>query len=574
MGRERFHRACIEERKANKTYLCYNINMNDAKEEIKSRLAVEDVVGQYVELKRAGRNLKGHSPWGVDKTPSFMVSPEKGIWHDFSANKGGDIFTFIMEVEGVSFKEALEKLAGQAGVDLTKYRGGDSAVTKKKVRAKEALTLATKYYQACLVRNKPVCEYVFYKRNLNRKTVQDFKIGYAPASGKALVNVLQKRGYTLDELDSAGLLNRFKSDLFKNRMMVPFIDTTGNVIGFTARILDKGEPKYLNTPETILFNKSKFIFGLFQAKESIRRNGFVVIVEGNMDVISSHQAGVKEAVATSGTAMTEQHLKALSNLTSDIRLAYDGDEAGVKATERAIMMAGDLGLDLTVISDYHGAKDPDELIQKDPKLWQEAVNHSIPAVDWLLSKYEENLNLRLAPDKRKYSDVALKLLSFVKDEVERRAYEVKVAKKLDVEVEILREKGDRLHKKLVESTTKKYYKKPKTEIKSDALKKLENSLIALQVFGGITKTKLPFDLPDDETRLAELELIFARDHENVKNPNYEKEAAELLNRYTKELNQQKIVTLNAELETLSEDDPRYDEILKQIYDIQTQLSML
>lgn len=542
--------------------------MQDAKEEIKSRLAVEDVVGQYVELKRAGRNLKGHSPWGVDKTPSFMVSPEKGIWHDFSANKGGDIFTFVMEVEGISFKEALEKLASQAGVDLSKYHGGDSAVAKKKTRAREALSLATKYYQACLVRSKPVCEYVFYKRNLNRKTVEEFKIGYAPASGKALVEVLKKRGYTLDELDTAGLLNRFKSDMFRNRMMVPFIDTMGNVIGFTARILDKGEPKYLNTPETLLFNKSKFIFGLFQAKEAIRRSGYVVIVEGNMDVISSHQAGVKEAVATSGTAMTEQHLKALSNLTSDIRLAYDGDEAGVKATERAIMLAGDLGIDLTVISDYHGAKDPDELIQKDPKLWQEAVKHGIPAVDWLLNKYEEHLNLRRAPDKRKYSDVALKLLSYVKDEVERRTYEEKIAKKLDVEVEILREKGDRLYKKFVQSASKKYYKKPKTEIKSDSLKKLENSLIALQVFGGITKTELPFDIPKDETRLSELELVFARDHENLTSPNYEKEAAELFARYTKELNQHKIATLNTELEALSEDDPRYDEILKQIYDLQ------
>lgn len=542
--------------------------MQDAKEEIKSRLAVEDVVGQYVELKRAGRNLKGHSPWGVDKTPSFMVSPEKGIWHDFSANKGGDIFTFVMEVEGISFKEALEKLASQAGVDLSKYHGGDSAVAKKKTRAREALSLATKYYQACLVRSKPVCEYVFYKRNLNRKTVEEFKIGYAPASGKALVEVLKKRGYTLDELDTAGLLNRFKSDMFRNRMMVPFIDTMGNVIGFTARILDKGEPKYLNTSETLLFNKSKFIFGLFQAKEAIRRSSYVVIVEGNMDVISSHQAGVKEAVATSGTAMTEQHLKALSNLTSDIRLAYDGDEAGVKATERAIMLAGDLGIDLTVISDYHDAKDPDELIQKDPKLWQEAVKHGIPAVDWLLNKYEEHLNLRRAPDKRKYSDVALKLLSYVKDEVERRTYEEKIAKKLDVEVEILREKGDRLYKKFIQSASKKYYKKPKTEIKSDSLKKLENSLIALQIFGGITKTKLPFDIPKDETRLSELELVFARDHENLTSPNYEKEAAELFARYTKELNQHKIATLNTELEALSEDDPRYDEILKQIYDLQ------
>ena len=543
--------------------------MNDAKEEIKSRLAVEDVVGQYVELKRAGRNLKGRSPWGVDKTPSFMVSPEKGIWHDFSANKGGDIFTFVMEVEGISFKEALEKLAGQAGVDLTKYRGGDSAVAKKKARAREALSLATKYYQACLVRSKSVCEYVFYKRNLNRGTVAEFKIGYAPDSGKALTEALKKRGYSEAELDAAGLLNRFRTDLFRDRMTVPFIDTTGNVIGFTARILGSGEPKYLNTPETILFNKSKFIFGLFQAKESIRRSGFVVIVEGNMDVISSDQAGVKEAVATSGTAMTEQHLKSLANLTSDIRLAYDGDEAGVKATERAIMMAGDLGIDLSVISDYHGAKDPDELIQKDSKLWQEAVKKSIPAVEWLLKKYEENLNLNSAPDKRKYSDIALKLLSYIKDEIERASYEEKVAKKLGVDVEILRGKGERLNKKL-EQSAKKYFKKPKTEIKSDKLKKLENSLLALLAFGGITKTKIPFELPNDETRLNELDLIFNREHENVKDVDYEKEAAELLVRYNEELNKQKIKELNKKLDTLDEDSEEYEEILRSIYKLQNE----
>ena len=542
--------------------------MQDAKEEIKSRLAVEDVVGQYVELKRAGRNLKGHSPWGVDKTPSFMVSPEKGIWHDFSANKGGDIFTFIMEVEGIDFKEALEKLAAQAGVDLTKYRGGDPAVSKKKARAREALQLAAKYYQACLVRNRAVCEYVFYKRNLNRSTVAEFKIGYAPAGGKTLVEVLGKRGFTEAELDAAGLLNRFKGDMFRDRMTVPFFDTTGGIIGFTARVINQGEPKYLNTPETLLFNKSKFIFGLYQAKEAIRRDGFVIIVEGNMDVISSHQAGVKEAVATSGTAMTEHHLKALSNLTSDIRLAYDGDAAGVKATERAIMMAGDLGLDLTVISDYHGAKDPDELIQKDPKLWQQAVNDRIPAVDWLLGKYEENLNLRLAPDKRKYSDVALKLLSYVKDEVERASYEEKVAKKLGVSTDILRDKGDRLHQKLEQSAHKKYLKKPKTEIKSDQLQKLENSLLALKLYGGITKTDIPIAIPDDDTRLAELELVFNRDHEHTANSDYEKEAAELLARYNSELKRQKISALSAKLASLDENDEEYINVLKEIDRVQ------
>lgn len=541
--------------------------MQDAKEEIKSRLAVEDVVGQYVELRRAGRNLKGRSPWGVDKTPSFMVSPEKGIWHDFSANKGGDIFSFVMEVEGIGFREAMEKLAAQAGVDLTKYRGGDPDVTRRKARAREALALATRYYQACLVRNKDVCEYVFYKRNMNRGTVEEFKIGYAPASGKALVGVLKKRGYNEEDLNTAGLLNRFGSDMFRDRMTVPFVDTTGNVIGFTARILGKGEPKYLNTPETLLFNKSRFIFGLYQAKESIRRNDYVVIVEGNMDVISSHQAGVKEAVATSGTAMTEQHLKALANLTSDIRLAYDGDAAGVKATERAIMMAGDLGIDLTVISDYHGAKDPDELIQKDPRLWQEAVAKSEPAVDWLLKKYEENVDLSSAPGKRKYSDVALKLLGYIKDEIEKASYEEKVARKLGVEVGILRKKGKRLDEKL-ENSSKKYIKKPKTEIESSNLIKIRDSLLALKVFGGVTKVQIPIEIPDDEVRLAELELVFGSEHPNADVEELEKEAKDLLARYNSEVKKQQIEELNQRLMELDEESDEYEDVLREIRDLQ------
>ncbi|MBR2708978.1 DNA primase [Candidatus Saccharibacteria bacterium] len=541
--------------------------MYDLKEEIKSRLGVEEVVGQYVELKRAGRSLKGRSPWGVDKTPSFMVSPEKGIWHDFSANKGGDIFSFVMEVEGISFKEALEKLAARAGVDISKYRGGDQAIAQKKTRAKEALALAAKYYQACLIRNPKVCEYVFYKRNLNRQTVSKFKIGYAPAGGKATLNVLTKRGFTVEELEAAGLLSRYHNDIFRDRMTVPFIDTLGNVIGFTARTISGEEPKYLNTPETILFNKSRFIFGLYQAKEAIRREGYVVIVEGNMDVISSHQAGVSTAVATSGTAMTDQHLKALSKLTSDIRLAYDGDEAGVRATERAIMMAGDLGIDLTVISDYHGAKDPDELIQKDPKLWQEAVNHSVPAVDWLLQKYEEDLNLSTPTGKRKYSDVALKLLGYVKDEVERASYETKIAKKLGVSVETLREKGDRLAKKLSE-TPKKYLKKPKTIAVNQKLEKLENSLLALKIYGGITKTDIPLEIPEDDTRLAELELVFNSEHQLESPEGYEAEAKALLISYQKELDKAKIADLKSKLSELDEESEKYLEVLGEINRLQ------
>lgn len=541
--------------------------MNDAKEEIKARLPIEDVVSQYMELKRAGRSLKGHSPWGVDKHESFMVSPEKGIWHDFSANKGGDIFSFVMAVEGISFREAMEKLAAQAGVELARYTGGDMEVSKRKARAREALALATKYYQACLARNKEVCEYVFYKRRLNRPTVELFKIGYAPTGGEVLKHVLLKRGYTLEELKVAGLLNQYDGDMFRGRMAVPFIDTFGNVIGFTARVLDKSEPKYLNTSDTLLFNKSRFIFGLYQAKEAIRKNGFVVIVEGNMDVISSHQAGVCEAVATSGTAMTEQHLKILSGLTTDIRLAYDGDDAGVRAAERAIEMAGELGLDLSIISDYHGAKDPDELIQKDPKLWQQAVEERVPAIDWLLKKYEEKLDLDSGEGRRKYSDVALKLLDRITDEVERAGYEKKVAEKLDVEVADLRKKDKRLKEKLEHKKSRKFYKGAKTEVKSDKLKQLEDSLLALKIYGKVS-TKIPLEVPEDKTKLAELELVFSHDHEKVGMEALEKEAAELLELYEAENGRVQVAALNAKLAELDEDSDEYEKVLKQILNLQ------
>ena len=539
--------------------------MNDAKEEIKARLPVEDVISQYVELKRAGRNLKGRSPWGVDKTPSFMVSPEKGIWHDFSANKGGDIFTFVMEVEGITFKEALEKLAAQAGVDVSRYAGGDAKMAQRKARAREALELATKYYQFCLSKSKRVSEYVFYKRNLNRGTVKEFRIGYSPAEGRACKKFLMSRGYSESELKDAGLLNQYGGDMFRGRMMVPFIDTSG-VIGFTARVLDKSEPKYLNTSDTLLFNKSRFVFGLAQAKEAIRKNGFVVIVEGNMDVISSHQAGVKEAVATSGTAMTEQHLKILSRLTNDIRLAYDGDDAGVRATERAIMMAGDLGINLTVISDYQGAKDPDELIQKGPELWQKAVNERKPAVEWLLDKYEEKVDLKTGFGKREYSDVALKLLDFVKDKVERAHYEELVARRLGVSREDLKGKEGDLEKKLLEKP-KRRLKKAKTEAKTDALERLEDNILAIMVYGGVEGPS-ELEVPEDETKLAELELVFDNLYKGWAQAALQKEVEGLYRRLKNEVTKSEIEKLSAELESGELEPEREKEILRKIFELQ------
>jgi DNA primase len=540
--------------------------MQDAKEEIKARLAIEDVVGQYIELKRAGRTLKGRSPWGVDKTPSFMVSPDKGIWHDFSANKGGDIFTFIMEVEGLSFREALEKLASQAGVELKQFSSDDGKIAAKKRRMKEALELATKYYQVCLAKNSAVCEYVFYKRNLIKKTVVDFRIGYAPNGKNHLVRFLKSKGYTLTELRDAGLLNQFGGDLFRGRMMVPFFDNTGDIIGFTGRIIGDGEPKYLNTPETLLFNKSRFIFGLTQAKEFIHRSGFVVIVEGNMDVISSHQAGVREAVATSGTAMTEQHLKILGRLTSDIRLAYDGDSAGVAAAERAINLANKLGINLKIISGYNGAKDPDELIQKDPVLWQECVENCEPAIDWLLQKYEQRVDISTGPGKKAYSDIAMPLINSIPDPVEQKHYLNTVAEKLEVSVE------DLTSKKFTEKIQKlKEVKVKRPKINNSEKQALIDSIEAILVFGGAAGGEINFDFPEDETRINELELIFENQYSNFKSDDLKKTARLLMRRYEDEVIKAEIDDLTAELSSLSDDDEKTTKILKKIKALQSKL---
>ena len=501
--------------------------MEDAKEEIRARLAVEDVVGQYIELERAGRNFKGHSPWGTDRTPSFMVSPDKGIWHDFSSNKGGDIFSFVMEMEGCSFREALEKLAQQAGVELRRYSDDDKKQAARKQRIRDCLELATKYFQYCLTKNKVVMQYVFYKRNLNKKTVENFRIGYAPKSGQALVSFLKKRGFSKQEMEEAGLLNRFGGDLFKGRMMVPLMDISGNVVGFTGRIIeqDDNSPKYLNTPETLLYNKGRHIFGLSQARDAIRREDFVVVVEGNMDVISSHQAGVCQAVATAGTAMTEMHLKSFARMTKDIRLAYDGDEAGVRAAERAIAMASKFGIYLSVIDDYHGCKDADELIQKDAKLWQQAVNDYRPALEWLFEKYESKYNLKTEKGFQEYATETKKLIEQINenDTVLREKYERIAAERLGISLKAYREKK-------VSSGDKKRLKKNNVVKNTTFESKAEKNLAALVVVGSMDCGELEINSYDH----GELELIFEQEYAIFSRDELEREMKNLCEKVEKE----------------------------------------
>lgn len=415
----------------------------EAKEEIRSRLNIEDVIGQYVQLKRAGRNFKGLSPFSHEKTASFMVSPEKHIWHDFSSGKGGDVFSFIMEVEGIDFKGAIEMLARRAGVDLSQFRtGGDGTLAKKKDRLFAANDLAAKYYQQSLIKNKTALEYVFKKRRLNKQVVQDFKIGYSPNTDNGLTKALLKRDFTERELRDAGLVVTRRAglgDMFRGRMMVPLMDAQGRVTGFTARqiIDDPNGPKYINTPQTILYDKSRHVFGLHLAKEAIRQNNNVVVVEGQLDVVSSHQAGVTNVVATAGTALTEHHLRILSRFTQDVRLAFDADKAGVAATERAISLASNLGITLSIVRLPEGVKDADELVQKDVKLWQAAIDNPHDVIDWLLDEYAKRYNLNSADGKRRTTDLALAVIRPITDPVLQEHYLGIIASRVGVSVEAL-----------------------------------------------------------------------------------------------------------------------------------------
>lgn len=420
----------------------------DAVEEVKSRLNIEDVIGEYVQLKRAGRNWKGLSPFSNERTPSFVVSPEKQIWHDFSSGKGGNMFSFVMEVEGLEFKAALELLARKAGIDIEQFRSSnDRQSGPDKERLHLLLETATKFYQVQFSKHKVALEYVFTQRKFSKETALQWQLGYSPNNGTALVDYALGKGFSEQEIKQAGLSSQRYSgigDMFRGRLMIPLHDPQGRVIGFTARILedDPQAPKYINTPQTVLYDKSRHVYGLHFAKEAIRKTKFVVLVEGNLDVIASHQAGVRQVVATAGTALTEPHLKALGRFTGDIRLSFDADKAGVAATERAIPIASRVKVSLSMI-DIPSGKDPDELIKQDPKLWEAAIIKNQYALDWLMARYQKLVDVGSAQGAREFSDVLLPVVRALSDDVERDHYLNAIARIIGVSREALDKKYDK-----------------------------------------------------------------------------------------------------------------------------------
>jgi DNA primase len=446
-----------------------------------------------------------------------MVSPEKGIWHDFSSGKGGNVFSFVMEMEGLDFKEALELLARKANVDLEQFRGnrgsGNAKIKERLFAANEA---AARFYQVQFSKNQTALEYIFSKRKFTKDIALEFRLGYSPNNGSALLEHLVKKGFTEKEITQAGLTaRRYRGgiqDMFRGRLMIPLQDQQGRVIGFTARQLDDdpNAPKYINTPQTLLYDKSRHVYGFHLAKDSLRKEGFAVLVEGNLDVIASHQAGIRNIVATAGTALTEQHLKAISRFTGDVRLAFDEDKAGQAATERSIPIASKVGVRLNIISIPAG-KDPDELIKKDPKLWEEAITKSEYAVDWLIERYAKILDLEKAPDKREFSDITLATVRQLTDSVEQDHFVAKIAKILGVS-------DDAIRSKLQQPNLPKQLRKTNVQpMQFDKFaaerKKLQDQLLALGLMRPSLRALLdeiePDMLPEEQARTL---FTYLREH--------------------------------------------------------------
>jgi DNA primase len=308
----------------------------------------------------------------------------------------------------------------------------------------EVLELAAKFYQKQLTANKSAYDYLAEQRGFNKDTMITWRLGYAPNTGSALTNFLTKQGFTTDEMKRAGMIfqrARHSSDMFRGRIMIPLADVQGQIVGFTARLLsdEPDAPKYINTPQTVTYDKSRQVFGLHLAKEAIRKDGFVVVAEGNLDVISSWQAGVSNVVASAGTAMTEQHLKTLKRFTGDIRLSFDADRAGIAATERIIPLAQKVEVNLKIIN-IKDVKDPDELIRKNINLWHKAIASAQYAPDWLIDRYKSEVDLTSAAGKKAFTDALLTTIRRLRDPIEQEHYLKEIAKLTDTSLEAVQAK--------------------------------------------------------------------------------------------------------------------------------------
>lgn len=419
----------------------------DETEQIKQKINIVDLVQEYIPLKKAGVNFKALCPFHQEKTPSFVVSPERQIFKCFGCSRGGDHFTFLMEKEGMEFKEALEILAKKAGVILKGDRGQVKGYME---RLFEANLKAQEFFHHLLTAHKlgkAALEYL-KKRGVSKESIEKFGIGYAPSSWESLTKFLLKRGFRQSEIISAGLGVPSRSSLydrFRGRITYPLIDGKDKLRGFSGRVLDFGEPalpaggpKYINTPQTQIFDKGNFLFGMNLAKGAIRDKKEAVLVEGEMDVILSYQAGFENIVASKGTALTEGQVELLKRYTQSVLLSFDMDLAGDSASRRGIEIADKKGLNIKVIR-LEGGKDAAEVVTVDPKLWQKATDEAIPIYDYYIESVASRYNIKNPQDLRKVGEELIPVWAKITDDLMRERYIQKLSAFLKMDEKILRD---------------------------------------------------------------------------------------------------------------------------------------
>ena len=397
--------------------------------ELTERSDIVDVVSGYVRLsKRSGSNLFGLCPFHSEKTPSFSVSPDKQIYHCFGCGKGGGVINFIMEIENLSFPEAVEFLAKRAGMPVPEESGDRESRRRSRMLALNRDAARFFYEQLSTPAGAAAIDYM-KRRRIGPATAKNFGVGFAPDSWDSLVRAMHALGYADQELFDAGLVRRGKSggfyDTFRNRLMFPVIDVRGNVIGFSGRILGDGEPKYMNSPETLVFNKSRNLFALNLAKKS--KSGYIILAEGNIDVVSLHQAGFDSAVASLGTSLTPEQARLLSRYTGEVIIAYDNDGAGKKAAQRAIGILEKLDLKVRVLA-MDGAKDPDEFIQsRGAAAFRNLLEGSEDQVDYRLRSVLDKYDLSQDAQKVDFLREATDLVARLPGSAEREVYAMRVA---------------------------------------------------------------------------------------------------------------------------------------------------
>lgn len=419
----------------------------DAVQDIKGRLDIVDVVSEYIPLKPGGSGaFKANCPFHNEKTPSFYVSRPRQSWHCFGCDQGGDAISFVMRMEGMEFREAIELLAQKTGVILPKFDGEKASHRK---RLHEVNDLAMRFFRSSL-QNLPIADHArvyLAKRGVDDLTADLFQIGYAPDSWDSLTNALKAKEVTEAELIESGLVGKREKgtgvyDRFRNRLMFPIADVHGNIVGFTGRILtdSKEEAKYVNTPETPVYRKSAILYGLDKAKGEIRRQDLAVIVEGNMDVVGSHQFGVNHVVASSGTALTSEQLALIKRFTTNLAIAFDQDNAGNAATVRGLDLARAQDFNIKVITlPPEAGKDPDDAVRKNPELWRQAIKDAVSIMDWIYRNAFRNRSTTSPEDKKQIARDILVEVKRIADPVERDHWIKKLAKDLDVGEQALRD---------------------------------------------------------------------------------------------------------------------------------------